>query len=142
MNISNGPFPFSPSNSIDPNGHFLTDHKYFDPETSERPYFKRVLSRNKNKKDPKAAKETSPPVSNDWIQKVQIVNLAKYVNDPKLFHKIVDDVIAWHAEKKIDPYISATYRLGDVNKAIAFMERKKCLGKVLIDTAELQAKLV
>lgn len=31
------------------------------------------------------------------------------------------------------PYISQTFALGDVNKAVKFIKEKKCTGKVLID---------
>lgn len=138
------PSPFlMSSNSVDPNGEFITDNKFFSAETCERPYFKRMLSRNKNKKmASKTPTEAPMPVSSDWTEKVQIVNLAKYLNEPILFNKIVNEVFALLAEGKIEPYISAKYPLGDVNKAIRFLQRKKCLGNVLVGTAELKAKRV
>lgn len=101
-----------------------------------------MLSRNKNKKadaDGKTPTEARTPISNEWINKVRIVNLAKYHTEP-LFNQIVGDVFSMLTQRKIEPFVSVTYPLGDVNKAVKYIQRKKCLGKVLVETAELKAK--
>lgn len=138
-------------NSVEPGGRYLTDDRHFNAETYVRPYFKRLESKQKNKKsDAKTTKQDakteakteakSAPISTEWLQQVRIVSLAKYVNEPLTFDKIINDVIAMLSEAKIEPFISATYPLGDVNKAIRFIQRKKCLGKILVDTSLIKAK--
>lgn len=132
--------------SVEPNGHFITDNIFFTPENCTRPYFKRI-QRNKGKtpksepvaKDTKAAKEAKNaveiPERATWIENVKIVDFAKYRGDPLLFNQIANDVFNMFATKKINPFVSAKYSLvSDVNKAMQYISRKKCLGKVLVET--------
>lgn len=101
------------------------------------------MLQNKNKKvNAKARAEARAAVSNEWLPKVQVVNLAKYHNEPILFNKIVNEVFSMFAEGKIQPYISGTYSLKDVNKAVSFIQRKICMGKVLVKTGELKGNPV
>lgn len=95
---------------------------------------------NKKKTDAKEPTEERAPRSNEWLREVKIVNLAKYHKEPLLFNEILDGVFSMLAEGKIEPLVSAKYPLGEVNKAVTFIQRKKCLGKVLINTAELKDK--
>lgn len=115
----------------------MTDDTFFNAETCVLPFFNRKMLQNKSEKvNAKARAVARAAVSNEWLSKVQIVNLAKYHNDPILFNKIVNDVFSMLAEGKIQPFISGTYRLKDVNKALRFIQHKICMGKVLVKTSE------
>lgn len=128
---------FFPPNSIDPNGYVLTDDTFFSADTCELPFFNRKMIRKKSEKvNAKERAVARAAVSNEWLPKVQIVNFAKYYNEPILFNKIVNEVFSMLAEGKIQPFISGTYNLKDVNKAVSFIQRKICMGKVLVKTSE------
>lgn len=63
------------------------------------------------------------------------VDITKYQKDDFGFYeKIVKQVFDLHATEKIEPFVSQVWNLRDVNKAIQFVNLKKCLGKVLIET--------
>lgn len=132
--------------SVEPNGHFITDNIFFTAENCTRPYFKRI-KRTKGKtpkservtKDAKAAKDAKNaveiPERPTWIENVKVVDFAKYRGDPLLFNQIANDVFNMFATKKINPFVSAKYSLvSEVNKAMQYISRKKCLGKVLVET--------
>lgn len=91
--------------------------------------------------DGKTPTEARTPLNNEWISKVRKVNLAKYHTEP-IFNQTVGDVFSMLTQGKIEPFVSATYPLGDVNKAVKYIQRKKCLGKVLVGTAQLKEKRI
>lgn len=117
--------------SISPNGHFLTNDPLFDREKIEAPKFKKDTGKKvKKKKETNEDNETP-----DWAKNVKKIDVTKYqTSDPNFYENTVNEVFDWCATEKIEPYISQTSNLEDVNKALNFMTAKKCLGKVLINT--------
>lgn len=120
--------------SIPSNGHFLTNDPFFSPETFEPPYFKKDTGR-KAKKKKATIEEIEAPEIADWTERVKQVNIAKYQkNDFDFYEKIVNQAFDLFATKKIEPFVSQVWTLRDVNKAVQFVNLKKCLGKVIINT--------
>lgn len=79
--------------------------------------------------------ETVPPKYIQWTKKIRKVDVTEYqTSDPQFYEKIVNQVFEWCATEKIKPYVSQTWKLRDINKAIQFVTNKECLGKVLIKT--------
>lgn len=118
--------------SISPNGHFLTDDPLFDPEKFEPPKFKKDTGK-KLKKKKGTSEDTVASENIDWASSVKKIDVTKYqTSDPNFYEKTVNQVFDWCATEKIEPYVSQTCKLEDVNKALNFMTAKKCLGKVLI----------
>lgn len=71
----------------------------------------------------------------DWTTRVKQVDIKKYQKDDfEFYEKIVKQAFDLHATEKIEPFISQVWNLRDINKAIQFINTKKCLGKVLIET--------
>lgn len=63
------------------------------------------------------------------------VDITKYQTiESEFYEQIVNQAFDLHATEKIDPFVSQVWSLRDVNKAVQFVNLKKCLGKVLIDT--------
>lgn len=125
--------------SISPNGHFLTDDPLFDGEEFEAPKFKKDTGKRVQevKKKKKTSKETESSENIEWAtnNNVKKIDVAKYqTSDPQFYENTVNQVFDWCATEKIEPYVSQTCNLDDVNKALNFMTAKKCLGKVLINT--------
>lgn len=120
--------------SITPNGYILTEDPFFSPETFEAPYFKKDTGKKSKKKKP-TIEEIEEPENIDWTERVQKVDITKYQTiDPAFYEKIVKQAFDLHATEKINPFVSQVWNLREVNKAIQFVNLKKCLGKVLIDT--------
>lgn len=120
--------------SISPNGHILTEDPFFSPDTFVAPYFKKDTGK-KVKKKKATLEEIEAPEPIEWTERVKKVEISTYQQtDPKLYEKTIKQVFDWYATEKIDPFVSQTWQLRDVNKAIQFINSKKCLGKVLIDT--------
>lgn len=120
--------------SISPNGHILTEDPFFSPDTFEPPYFKKDTGKRAKKKKP-TLDEIEAPEDVDWTTRVKRVDITKYQKDDFGFYeKIVKQVFDLHATEKIEPFVSQVWNLRDVNKAIQFVNLKKCLGKVLIET--------
>lgn len=70
----------------------------------------------------------------------QIIGQTKYVDfadlqlqDPGLFATILTEVFDMHAKGVIEPFISRVYPFQDANKALKFIQGRKCLGKVLVE---------
>lgn len=125
---------FYNSNSISPNGIYLTEDPFFSPETFEAPYFKKDTGK-KGKGKKATLEEIEAPEDIDWISRVRQVNITKYQNvEREFYEKIVNQAFELHATNQIEPFITQVWTLRDINKAIQFVNLKKCLGKVLIDT--------
>lgn len=123
-------FPFV---SISPNGHFLTEDPFFSPETFEAPYFKKDTGKKVKKKA--TIDDIETPEDTSWMNRVKKVDITKFqVSDPGFYEKTIHQVFDWYATERIEPYPSHKWSLRDVNKAIQFVNTKKCLGKVLIET--------
>lgn len=70
-----------------------------------------------------------------WKKKIGKVDVTEYqTSDPQFYEKIVNQVFEWCATGRIKPYVSQTWKLKDINKAIQSVTNKECLGKVLIKT--------
>lgn len=79
--------------------------------------------------------EIEAPEDIDWTSRVRQVNITKYQNvEREFYEKIVNQAFELHATNQIEPFITQVWNLRDINKAIQFVNLKKCLGKVLIDT--------
>lgn len=110
----------------------MTDDPLFDPDKFEAPKFKRDTGKKVKKKN-ETSKETDTLKNIDWRTNVKKIDVTKYqTSDPNFYEKTVNEVFDWYATEKIEPYVSQTCKLEDVNKALNFMTTKKCLGKVLI----------
>lgn len=116
----------------------MTEDPFFSPDTFEAPYFKKDTG--KKAKSKKATLEEIEADENiDWISRVQQVNITKYQSaEPEFYEKIVNQAFELHATNKIQPFVSQVWTLRDINKAVQFVNLKKCLGKVLIDTQRQQ----
>ncbi|XP_031621650.1 quinone oxidoreductase-like protein 2 homolog [Contarinia nasturtii] len=121
------------SDFISSNGYFLTTDTFFSPETFEAPYFKKDTGKQKKKKA--TIEEIEEEENIDWASRVKQVNITKYqIDDREFYEKIVNQAFDLHANEKIDPFVSQVWNMRDINKAVQFVNLKKCLGKVLIDT--------
>lgn len=70
----------------------------------------------------------------DWVEKIKRVNIANYqLNDQQYYEQVMNEVYDLIASEKVSPFISKTFKLGDVNRATNFINSKKCLGHVLIN---------
>lgn len=79
--------------------------------------------------------EIAAPEYIHWKKKIRKVDVTEYqTSDPEFYEKIVNQVFEWYATGKIKPYVSQTWKLRDINKAIQSVTNKECLGKVLIKT--------
>lgn len=87
------------------------------------------------KKKQATVEEIEAPESADWTERVKRVDITRYqVEDFKFYEKIVNQAFNLYATEKIQPFVSEEWSLRDVNKAVQFVNLKKCLGKVLINT--------
>lgn len=96
------------------------------------------------KKKQATLEEIEAPENVDWTQRVQRVDITRYQNeDFKFYEQIVNRAFDLHATQKIQPFVSQEWSLRDMNKAVQYVNQKKCLGKVLIDTqrTEFESKL-
>lgn len=112
----------------------MTEDPFFSSETFEAPYFKKDTGK-KVKKKKSTLEEIEEPENIDWTERVQKIDITKYQTlDPELYERIINQAFDLHATEKINPFVSQVWNLRDVNKAIQFVNLKKCLGKVLINT--------
>lgn len=87
------------------------------------------------KKKQATAEEIEAPESAEWTERVKRVDITRYqVEDFKFYEKIVKQAFDLYATEKIQPFVSQEWGLRDINKAVQFVNMKKCLGKVLINT--------
>lgn len=112
----------------------MTEDPFFSPETFEPPYFKKNTGK-KVKAKKATLEEIEAPENTDWTSRVQQVNITKYQKDePEFYEQLVNRAFELHATNKIQPFVSQVWTLREINKAVQFVNLKKCLGKVLIDT--------
>lgn len=120
----------------------MTDDSLFDPKNFEVPKFKKDLTKRvqKVKKKKKGdSEDTEVPETPEWVSNIEKIDVTKYqISDPEFYEKTVNQVFDWYATEKINPYVSQTCKLEDVNRALNFMTAKKCLGKVLINIGRNQ----
>lgn len=126
--------------SISPSGHFLTVDPYFSAEKFEPPYFrkdtgKKTKKERKVEKVPeKVAEEIEDEPKANWVERVKRVNIASYqISEPEYYEKVISQVYDLCATEQLEPLISQTYKLKDINKAVNFINNKKCLGNVLVE---------
>lgn len=120
--------------SISPNGHILTEDPFFSTETFEPPYFKKDTGK-KVKKKQATLDEIEASEDIDWTERVRRVDITRYQRDDfQFYEKIVNQAFDLYATQKIQPFVSQEWSLRDINKAVQFVNQKKCLGKVLINT--------
>lgn len=95
---------------------------------AQRPDFKKVTSKAKKQN------EIELTVNYDHItNRTKYVDFADYqLQDPELFKKILNEVFDMHSKGVIEPYISKIFTFHDVNKALKYLQGRKCLGKVLV----------
>lgn len=124
--------------SISPNGHILTEDPFFSADAFEPPYFKKDTGR-KTKKKKATLEEIEAPENTEWTNRVTKVDITRYQSsEPEFYTKIVNQAFDLYANEKIEPFVSQVWNLRDVNKAIQYVNMKKSLGKVLIDTQRVQ----
>lgn len=84
-----------------------------------------------------SSKKEKVPATDDtdsFVEKIQQIDLGEYrLNDIDQYRQLIQDTLSLCEEEILAPYISQTFALGDVNKAVKFIKEKKCTGKVLID---------
>ena len=131
-------------------GHFLTVDPFYNPETFQatKPKFKKISPKfkqeaakpqapvDKSKSRHKRAVKEEPEVEPipEFVSQVRHIDLAAFkTNNPEEFDKVLRKTLSLFAEGEIKPYLSKTYSLSEVNKAVKFISQKKCIGKVLID---------
>lgn len=110
-------------------GSFITADPFFSKVTfpSTKPEFKKTSSKKKE--------DAAPTESTDeFVPKIQHIDLGEHrVLDLNLYRQTIQDTLSLCEEEIITPYISKTFPLKDINKAVKFIKGKKCTGKVLID---------
>lgn len=72
----------------------------------------------------------SPPPPHTFFSIVSLKALREQKRN--LYKTVVSDTLELANNGSISAHISAKFELEDVNKAIEFIEQKKCTGKVLI----------
>lgn len=113
----------------------MTNDALYTPETLVKPYFKKSIVQKKTGRKKDESKSTD---DEEWTSNIQRINLAKYQkSDPILYKNILNETFHLFTEKKINPYISKTHNsLVDFNKAVKFVNNKKCLGQVLVEISK------
>lgn len=107
-------------------GSFLTADPFYSPEefVTFKPEFKRSTSKDSPKADD----------PHYFVPKIQQVDLAQYRNkDNDLYRQVIQDTLTLCEEEIINPYVSETFSIDQINQAVNFIKDKKCTGKVLID---------
>lgn len=115
----------------------MTDDAFYTPEKLEKPYFKKStiqVKRSRKKSQPTVNDETP----GEWVSNIQRINLAKYQkSDPILYKNILNETFKLFTEKKITPHVSKVHNsLVDFNKAVKFVQNKKCVGHVLVELSK------
>lgn len=115
------------------NGKLLSIDPFYNPSQ-----LKSLKLEYKNSK--KDEKESSHDHSN--IEKrVQHVDLSKYrKTDVEFYRQLVSETLSLCEDEIISAYVSGTFKLDEINKAIDFINKKKCTGKVLIDIQQKDNK--
>lgn len=117
---------------MDPiNGHLISVDPFYNPEilkTQKLDYKK--PSNKKSKDDEKQPKEDIPPIE----ERVKFVDLYKYrETDVEFYRQIITETLELCEDDLISAFISGTFKLSELEKAIDFIENKKFTGKVLIE---------
>lgn len=116
------------SDSVDAeNGAFITADPFYSAETfaATKPEFKKS-----SKKTADAADEAT----DSFTSKIQHIDLTKLrFDDVDEYRQLISDTLALGEEEIVTPYISQTFGLDHINRAVKFVKEKKCTGKVLID---------
>lgn len=116
---------------MDAAGQYLTTDPLFHPDHfgDARPDFKKIIA----KAD--LSKQIELKVVYDkLLEQIKPVDFANLQSkDPGLFAKVWSEVLELHAKGLIEPYISKVIPFRDANKALKFIQGRKCLGKILID---------
>lgn len=87
------------------------------------------------KKKQATLEEIETPEVAEWTERVKRVDITRYqVENFQFYEKIVNQAFDLYATEKIKPFVSQELSLRDINKAVQFVNLKKCLGKVLINT--------
>lgn len=119
--------------SVDPiNGHLISVDPFYSPE---------ILKTQKldyKKPSEKKSKETIEAVPKDDIpaieERVKFVDLYKYrETDVDFYRQIISETLELCEDDLISAFISGTFKLSELDKAIDFIEKKKFTGKVLIE---------
>lgn len=118
--------------SVDPiNGHLISVDPFYSPEilkTQKLDYKKPSVK--KSKEDEKLSKEDILPIE----ERVKFVDLYKYrETDVDFYRQIITETLELCEDDLISAYISGTFKLTELDKAIEFIEKKKFTGKVLIE---------
>lgn len=111
----------------------MTYDPFFSPETFDPPYFKKDTGK-KVKKTKATLEEIETPENVEWTERIKSVDITNYqTTDPVYYEKIANRVFDLYATETIQPKISQICDLKEINKAIQFINSKKCLGKVLVN---------
>lgn len=109
-----------------PDGHFITTNLFHSLEK---------LELAKTDTDNALVKLRKHKSSADFISKIQHVDLSELrTTNFSLYRQIVMDTFILCEEKIILPCITCNFKLDEVNTAIDMIKRKKCTGRILIDT--------
>lgn len=114
------------------NGKFLSVDAAYDPV--KFPSTKPNVQFKKSKKGKEPVEEENA----DWfVPKIEHIDLHKLQEtDKDSYRQTVMDTLALSEEDLINPYVSRTFGLNEVNEAVQFIKDKKCTGKVLINVQE------
>lgn len=120
--------PFAYSVDRDSGKFFSVDAAY-NPSTFPSSKPKEEFRKSKKKKEQDNADDV------DWfVPKIQHIDLHQLQETDKDFYRqTVMDTLALSEEDLINPYVSRTFSLNEINEAVKFIKEKKCTGKVLID---------
>lgn len=113
-----------------PSGQYLTSDPVFTVERfyNTKPDFKKVTKKHKTLNPDDIVENYD-----ELAAKIKLVNLTHYQStDAEQYQKIVRDVFSMYSKETIQPFVSKTFRLDDINKAVKFAQGKKCIGKILI----------
>lgn len=126
----------------------MTIDPFFTIENFDPPYFRKDIVQKKLIKSKKADKtdksdnaakqkptseEIEAAENADWSQNIKRVNILGYqIREPDYYEQIIKEAYDLYSTEKVEPFISQTYNMSEINKAIQYLNQKKCLGNVLI----------
>lgn len=113
---------------------------FYDPKTLldvKLDFKKSTSNKNKDEKSTSTTDDTRAPLAS----RVKHVGLLKQrSNDIELYRQVVSDTLTLCEEDLISAHVSDVFELEDIDKAIEFINEKKCTGKVLIEIKEAAKK--
>jgi NADPH2:quinone reductase len=75
------------------------------------------------------------PANRILLKNISIVGLhwgAYFVNQPELVRKAHEELLIWYQNESIQPHIGGAYDFADLPKALAAVEKREAIGKLVV----------